>query len=66
MTEDTEIRSFFDMPIEHFPDKSARWLLQDKENVQGLLEIIGSELVHLIDFSRLSLLNRSFIADNLR
>ena len=66
MTIDTEIRSFFEIPIQHFPDRSARWLLQDKENVQGLLEIVASEFVHRIDFSRLSFLNRSFIAGNLR
>ncbi len=66
MPENTDIRSFFDIPIEHFPDKSARWLLQDKENVQGLLEIVAIELVDLIDFNQLSQLNRSFIADNLR
>ncbi len=65
MPENTDIRSFFDIPIEHFPDKSARWLLQDKENVQGLLEIVAIELVDLIDFNQLSQLNRSFIADNL-
>ena len=66
MTEDSIIRSFFDIPIEHFPDRSARWLLQYKENIQGLLEIVASELVHLIDFDRLSLLNRSFVAENLK
>ena len=31
MPENTDIRSFFDIPIEHFPDKSARWLLQDQD-----------------------------------
>ena len=39
---------------------------EDKENVQGLLEIVAIELVDLIDFNQLSQLNRSFIADNLR
>ena len=63
--QEPEIRSFFDIPIEHFPDRSARWLLQDKENVRGLVEIIASELVALLDFSRLAHLNRSFISDTL-
>ena len=66
MPEDVEIRSFYDIPIAHFPDKSARWLLQNKENVRGLLEIVASELVPLIDFDQLAQLNRSFIADTLR
>ena len=66
MAENSIIRSFFDISIEHFPDRSARWLLQYKENVQGLSEIIANELVHLIDFDQLSLLNRSFVAENLQ
>ena len=61
-----EIGSFFDIPIEHFPDRSARWLLQDKENVRGLVEIVANELVAFLDFSRLAHLNRSFISDTLR
>jgi predicted transposase/invertase (TIGR01784 family) len=66
MAEATEILNFFDIRVEHFPDRSARWLFQDKENVRGLLEIVAGELVELIDFSQLSQINRSFIPDNLR
>ena len=66
MAEETETLNFFDILIEHFPDRSARWLLQDKENVRGLLEIVAGELVELIDFSQLAQINRSFIPDNLR
>ena len=65
-TEEREIRHFFDFSIEHFPDRSARWLLQNWENVRGLIEILASELAPLIDFSRLVPLNRSFIPDTLR
>ena len=63
---ETEVRSFFQIPIEHFSDRSARWLLEDKENVRGLVELVASELVALLDFSRLAQLNRSFISDTLR
>ena len=66
MAEETETLNFFDIRIEHFPDRSARWLFQDKENVRGLVEIVAGELVELIDFSQLSQINRSFIPDNLR
>ena len=66
MAEETEILNFFDIRIEHFPDRSARWLFQNKENVRGLVEIVAAELVELIDFSKLSQINRSFIPDNLR
>lgn len=66
MIEKTEILNFFDIRIEHFPDRSTRWLFQDKENIRGLLEIVAGELVELIDFSQLSQINRNFIPDNLR
>ena len=66
MVEEADILNFFDIRIEHFPDRSARWLFQDRENVRGLLEIVAGELVELIDFSQLSQINRSFIPDNLR
>jgi hypothetical protein len=48
MAEETEILNFFDIRIEHFPDRSARWLFQDKENVRGLVEIVAGELVELL------------------
>ena len=67
MLEDADIRSFFDISITHFPDRSARWLLQYIEYVQGLLEIVvPSEFVDHIDFSQLTQLNRSLIADTHR
>jgi len=43
--EEIEERASVDFPIEHFPDRSARWLLQDKQYVRGLVEIVASELV---------------------
>ena len=36
-TTETDIFNIFDFPIQHFPDRRARWLLQDKENVRGLI-----------------------------
>ena len=65
-TKETEMRDFFEAPIEHFSDRSARWLLQDKENIRGLIEIVANDLVALLDFSRLTHLNRNFISDTLR
>ena len=65
-TKETELLTFFDVPIEQFADRSARWLLEDKENVRGLLEIVVEHLVARLDFSQLVHINRSFIPDNLR
>ena len=62
----SEIREIIGTQIEHFPDRSLRWLFTFSQNVQGLLEILSDELADRIDFSRLSQLNRSFISDALR
>ena len=43
-TKETEELAFFGFPIEHFTDQSAQWLLKDKENVRGLLEIVAEHL----------------------
>ncbi|MDE0482841.1 MAG: Rpn family recombination-promoting nuclease/putative transposase [Candidatus Poribacteria bacterium] len=61
-----EALTSFDFPIEHFHDRSTRWLLEDSDNVKGLLEIVAEHLVERLDFSRLLHVNRSFIPDNLR
>ena len=58
--------NYFDIRIEPFPDRSTRWLLEDRENVRGLLEIVANELVERIDFSQITQISRSFIPDNLR
>jgi len=61
-----EALAFFDFPIEQFHDRSIRWLLEDKENVKGLFEILSTHLVEQIDFSQLTLINKTYIPDNLR
>ncbi len=63
---ETGIFDIFDFPIQHFPDRSVRWLLQDKENVRGLIEILAEQIAAHIDFTRLAKLNRSFVSDTLR
>ena len=65
-TQDQEILRFLDIPIAHFHDRSTRWLFEDKDYVRDLVEILASELVERIDFSRLSLVNRNFISDTMR
>ncbi len=66
MAKEPEILNFSDIPIEPFPDRSTRWLFEDKEYVRDLVEILASDLAACIDFSRLSQINRSFIPDTLR
>ena len=65
MAEETEILSYFDIQIERFPDRSARWLFQDGENVRGLVELVAIELAERIDFGQMTRIDRSFVPDNL-
>ena len=66
MADETETLNYFDIQVEHFPDRSARWLLQDGENVRGLVELVEGELARRIDFRQITRIDRSFVPDNLR
>ena len=66
MLDNKEIISLLQAPMEQFADRSAKWLLGQTDNLQGLLEIIGSEIVASLDFSKVQLVNTTFIPDNLR
>ena len=61
-----EVLSFLQEPLGTFPDRSAKWLLSNTDNLQGLLEIIGSDLVASLDFRKVQRVNTTFVADNLR
>lgn len=52
--------------VKQFPDRSAKWLLENTENLRGLLEIIASNIVECLDFSKVEIKNTTFIPDNLR
>ena len=52
--------------IEHFPDRSLRRLLQDKEYVRGLVQIIAPDIEGFLDFSRITYEKRSFISKALQ
>ena len=55
-----------DTSVKQFPDRSAKWLLENTENLRGLLEIIASDIVEYLDFSKIEIKNTTFIPDNLR
>ncbi len=55
-----------DTPIEHFPDRSLRRLLQDGEYVRGLVQIIAPDIEVFLDFSRITYEKRSFISKALQ
>ena len=52
--------------IEHFPDRSLRRLLQDREYVRGLVQIVAPELQLFLDFEKITYQKRSFISEALR
>ena len=62
----TDLYRFFPSPLEHFPDRSARWLFIDPENVRGLVELVSESIAGLLDFRQLTALNRDFLSDTLR
>ena len=53
-------------PIRELPDRGTKWLLEFGENVEGLLQIVASDLADQLDFDQLQQVNQSFIPDNLR
>ena len=55
-----------DTRIHQFHDRSAKWLLENTENLKALLAIIASELVEHLDFSNVEIQNTTFIPDDLR
>ena len=55
-----------DTQIEHFPDRSLRRLLQDKEYVRGLVQIIAPDIEAFLDFDRITYEKRSFISKALQ
>ena len=55
-----------DTRIHQFPDRSAKWLLENTENLKGLLEIIASDIVEHLDFNQVEIENTTFIPDDLQ
>jgi len=54
------------LPVREFADRGTKWLLEQPENVLGLLQILDFNLSKRIGFSRLRDEKKSFILDNLR
>ena len=65
MLDINELLSLLKTPLDQFAARSAKWLLANIDNLRALLEIIASDLVAALDFSKARLVNTTFIADNL-
>ena len=57
---------FWNTSTEHYPDQSARWLLQNTENLQCLLQLVAGNLSEKMDFERIDQINRSFVVEIFR
>ena len=66
MLEIKDLLSALDKSLKQFPDRSAKWLLENTQNLRGLLEIIASDIIEYLDFSKVEIKNTTFISDNLR
>ena len=64
-SKEQEFRESIKSILVHFSDKSTKWLLQNTENVRGLIEIIDDQMGQLIDFNQLEEQKRSFMSDRL-
>ena len=64
--ETEETLNIHNIPIAHFPDRSARWLFQDVKYVRGLLEIVDGPPVDQIDFNRMKQIMGSSVTDDLQ
>jgi hypothetical protein len=53
-------------PIREFEERGTLWLLEDPENLRGLLQILEPELVERLDFARARRINRSFVPADLQ
>ena len=62
----TERYHFFPSTLAHFADRSVRGLLITPENVSALVELVADQIAAFLDFSQLTVLNRSFLSETLR
>ena len=66
MLTEEQIEDFFNIPVSQASDRNAKLLFSDPENVRGLLQIVANELVDNIDFSHITPIKQSHLAESLR
>ena len=66
MFTEVDLQELSNVSSHHFPDRSAKWLIRQREHRQALLEMLAGEIADALDFSRVEHLHRSFISDELR
>ncbi len=66
MFREEDLQELSNISSSHFPDRSTKWLIRQREHLQALLEMLAGEIADALDFERVEQLNRSFISDELR
>ena len=61
-----DLQELSNVSSHHFPDRSAKWLIRQREHLQALLAMLAGEIADALDFDRVEQLQRSFISDELR
>ena len=66
MFTERDLRELSNVSNHQFPDRSAKWLIRQREHLEGLLRLVGGDIADAFDFDHVEQLNRSFISDELR
>ncbi len=61
-----ELQELSKVSSHQFPDRSAKWLIRQRENLEALLKMVAGQLADALDFARVTQVNRSFISEELR
>ena len=61
-----DFRELSNVSSHQFPDRSAKWLIRQREHLEALLRMVGGEFADAFDFEDVEQLHRSFISDELR
>ena len=61
-----DLRELSNVSSHHFPDRSAKWLIRQREHLEALLRMVAGQIADALDFAHVEQLNRSFISDELR
>ncbi|MDE0426271.1 MAG: Rpn family recombination-promoting nuclease/putative transposase [Candidatus Poribacteria bacterium] len=66
MVIERELRELSNVSSHHFPDRSAKWLIRQREHLEAVLRMVAGQIADALDFAHVEQLNRSFISDELR
>lgn len=61
-----EILTIVNTKIGHFPDKIAKWLFKESENLRGLVLILASELAENLNFEQTKIESSNVVDNTLR